>query len=250
MIIKPSKFTLKIIDFLLSKYKGIQTNSSQKIIETKRLSKSRKDIIERIQRDIDALYNLSEIIRISNITSDEIGEGDTAYPKSESSNTPTDEKNKIEDHPYSKREYTREIYTTLDKEIIIRTLELDLIGEPNNVEILKNIQRDIMFNIFDKKYTNKLLDSIFMFHPNGILSQEIGDFASYKNSNDMFEPRYQIKHKKAYHDLAYLLIKRGMNEIIKNLHPKDDEILINNFKLTLNIIRRLTYEVDKIDNYR
>ncbi len=86
----------------------------------------------------------------------------------------------------------------------------------------------------------KILDFIFAFHPQCILSQNTGGHIIYRNAEDIADARYKDSHKKYYRDMAGILVESGINEIKKNLHPDKDMALMSNLDLTVNMIKRLT----------
>ena len=131
--------------------------------------------------------------------------------------------------------------------VIKSTLSFDLVGEEYALQHFKNIQRNLAQDVFSLKKVQNLLDAIFVFHPQGISSQSIGKDVVYKNATDVNDDQYKDSHKKYYRDLAGMLVESGINEIKKNLHPEKDKMLINNLDFTVNMIRKLDYHVEKID---
>ncbi len=213
----------KIVDLILSRYKLLRQNGRQNIQETKRISKSKRDVISKMKSVLSAYDNIGEIMKVGMITPEKISEP----------------RYNVKDN----LEYIREIHSKLDKKIIINTLEFNLIQRKDDLEYFKNIQREITFGVFDEKSLNKLLDSIFMFHPKKSINV-IGDQDIVNNENELTSEYYQEIHKAKYHELAYLLVKRGMDEIIKNLDSKEDKLIIENFLYTVNIVKRLSYRTD------
>ena len=215
-------FEKKILDFLKGHHNQQFATGNQTKTETKRLSKAKNDIISKITNSVNAFMMLSEIIRISNITSDRTSEN-------------------------SDREYIRQNYSNLPASIIKSTLSFDLVGEEYALQHFKNIQRNLAQDVFSLDNMQKLLDAIFVFHPQGISSQSTGKYATYRNTNEINEDQYRDSHKKYYRDLAGMLAESGIKEIKKNLHPEKDRPLISSLDLTVNMIKKLDYHVEKIE---
>ena len=209
-------FEKKILDFLNGHYNQQFTIGKQTKTETKRLSKAKNDIISKITNSMDAFMLLSEIIRISNITPDRTSEN-------------------------SDMEYIRQNYSNLSVDIIKSTLSIDLVREKHVLQHFKNIQRNLSQDIFSLDNIQKLLDAVFVFHPQGISSQSNGKNVVYQNTLEVNDDQYRDSHKKYYRDLAGLLVESGINEIKKNLHPEKDKPLINSLDLTVNMIKKLDY---------
>ena len=219
-----TQFEKKILDFLKGHYNQEFGVGNRSKTETKRLSKAKNDIISRMTRSMQGFMLLPEIIRISNITSDKT----------------------IEMRNQNDKKYIREIYSDLNPEIIKATLSFDLVGEEYVLQYFKALQREIVSDIFSPDMIRQLLGSIFAFHPQGIVEQNVGGHTTYKNTEDIVDTRYSDSHKKYYRDIASVLIEAGIGEIKKNLHPDKDRVLMDNLDLTVNMIKRLDYNVDKI----
>ncbi len=217
-------FEKKILDFLKGHYNQQFAIGKQTKTETKRLSKAKNDIISKMTSSMNAFMILSEIIRISNTTSDRISENSNRY--------------------------IRQNFSNLPDSIIKSTLSFDLVGEEYTLQHFKNIQRNLAQDVFSLDKVQNLLDAIFVFHPQGISSQSIGRDVTYKNTIDVNDDQYRDSHKKYYRDLAGLLVESGISQIKKNLHPEKDKMLINNLDFTVNIIRKLDYHVEKIEKKR
>lgn len=220
-----STFEKKILDFLKSHYNQQFAIGKQTKAETKRISKAKNDIIAKITNSMNTFMILSEIIRISNITPDKTSEN-------------------------SASEYIRQNYSNLPINIIKSTLSFDLAGEEYVLQHFKNIQRNLAQDIFNLNNMQKLLDAIFVFHPQGISSQSTGKYTTYQNTNEINEDQYRDSHKKYYRDLAGILVESGIKEIKKNLHPEKDKPLISSLDLTVNMIKRLDYHVEKIEKVK
>ena len=214
-------FERKMLDFLKGHYNQQFAIGKQTKTETKRLSKAKNDIISKITNSMNAFMMLSEIIRISNITSDRTSERSDKY--------------------------IRQNFSNLSDDIIKSTLSFDLVGEKYILQHFKNIQRNLAQDVFSLDKVQNLLDAIFVFHPQGISLQSIGKDSVYKNTTDVNDDQYKDFHKKYYRDLAGILVEFGINEIKKNLHPEKDKPLISNLDLTVNMIKRLDYHVEKIE---
>ena len=91
----------------------------------------------------------------------------------------------------------------------------------------------------------KLLESIFAFHPQGIVRQDLDGRVTYKKSKEANDDQYRDKYKKYYRDIASLLVESGIDEIKKNLHPEKDQTLIQNFDFVVNVIKRIDYQVEE-----
>lgn len=128
--------------------------------ESKRLSKSKNDITCKIKNSIVGFEILSEIIRLSNITTNKLSQ------LSDSNN----------------KEYIRENYSYLPKHLITSTLNFDLVGDSDTLEYFKDLQRELSKDIFSIDRLEKIIGSIFVFHPIGILSERVSDNARYYNS--------------------------------------------------------------------
>ena len=218
-----STFEKKILDFLKGHYNQQFAIGNQTKTETKRLSKAKNDIVSKITNSMNAFMVLSEIIRISNVTSDRAS--------SENLN----------------KEYIREIHSDLPVNIIKATQSFDLVGEESVLQHFKNLQRNLAQNIFSLDNVQNLLDAVFVFHPLGISSQSTGKHTIYKNTDEIKEDQYRNPHKKYYRDLAGMLVESRIKEIKKNLHPEKDKPLIDSLNLTVNMLKRLDYHVEKID---
>ena len=216
---EPSQFEKKILDLLKGHYNqqfGVKYKSKT---ETKRLSKAKKDIRNKITNSIDAFMLLSEVIKISNITP----------------NKSTDQNTK----------YIRENYTDLNSDIVRSTLSFNLIGEEYVLQQFKNLQRELAMDIFSLDMMKKLLDGIFAFHPQGIIRQDLGEQITYKKSKEVNDDQYRDNYKKYYRDIASLLVECGIDEIKKNLHPEKDQTLIQNFDFVVNVIKRIDYQIEE-----
>ena len=167
---------------------------------------------------------LSEMIRISNITP-----GKTTG---------------MHNHDYKK--YIREIHSDLSPDIIKATLSFDLIGEEYVLRYFKALQRELASEIFNPDMIKQLFGSIFAFHSQGIMKQNIGGHTTYSNAGDIADTRYKDSHRKYYRDMASVLVETGIKEIKKNLHPDKDKALMDSLDLTVNMIKRLDYNVDEI----
>ncbi len=216
-------FDKKILDFLKGHYNQQFSIGKQTKIETKRLSKAKNDIIARITNSMNAFAMLSEIIRISNTTPN----------RAQSSN--------------DEIKYIRENYSNLPGNIIRSTLSFDLVGEEYILQHFKGMQRDLAKDVFSLGKMQSLLDAIFVFHPQAVLSQSVGDSMRYRSTKEIDEHQYKDSHKKYYRDMAGMLVECGIREIKKNLHPENDKSLINNLDFTVNMIKRLDYHVEKIE---
>lgn len=221
---KLTKFEEKLVDFLIGHYNQRLVTGKLLIKETKRLSKSKNDITSKIKNSIIGFDILSEIIRISNITPNKLSQS----PDSEN------------------REYIREKYSYLPKHLVTSTLNFNLSGDSDDLEYFKDLQRELTIDIFSIDRLEKILESIFVFHPNGILSKKILDYTRYYNPSEIDSKYYRDDHKKYYHNVASLLVNLGINEIKKNLHPNKDKLLIDNLDFTVNMIRKLDYRVEEI----
>lgn len=215
-------FEKKILDFLKGHYNQQFAIGNQTKTETKRLSKAKNDIISKITSSMDAFMVLSEIIRISNITSDRISSE-------------------------NQDKYIRQNFSNLPVNIIKSTLSFDLVGEEYVLQHFKNMQRNLTNDIFSLENMKSLLDTIFVFHPQGISTQSNGKDIIYKNTNEVDEDQYRDSHKKYYRDMAGMLVESGVKEIKKNLHPEKDKPLINSLDFTVNMIKKLDYHVEKIE---
>ena len=122
-------FEKKILDFLKGHYNQQFAIGNQTKTETKRLSKAKNDIISKITSSMDAFMVLSEIIRISNITSDR---------------TSSENQDK----------YIRQNFSNLPVNIIKSTLSFDLVGEEYVLQHFKNMQRNLTNDIFIQKKTS------------------------------------------------------------------------------------------------
>ena len=215
-------FEKKILDFLKGHYNQQFAIGNQTKTETKRLSKAKNDIISKITSSMNAFMVLSEIIRISNITSDR---------------TSSENQDK----------YIRQNFSNLPVNIIKSTLSFDLVGEEYVLQHFKNMQRNLTNDIFSLENMKSLLDAIFVFHPQGISTQSNGKDIIYKNTNEVDEDQYRDSHKKYYRDMAGMLVESGVKEIKKNLHPEKDKPLINSLDLTVNMIKKLDYHIENVD---
>lgn len=219
---KLSKFEEKIVNFLMSHYEQQFSSSRQSVTETKRMSKSRRDIAEKIQNSVNGFAILSEIIRISNITPD-AASGQAG------------------------KKYVRQLHSDLPENIIRATRGFDLIGEEHVLGYFKNLQRGFASDVFSMEAVERMLRYIFVFHPDGILAQGSAGGVTYQNSEDVKSPQYRNEHKKYYRDMAAMLVEFGMSEVKKNLHPEKDRSLIDSLDLTVNMIKKLDYHVERTD---
>ena len=221
---KLTKFEEKIVDFLISHHDQKLVKGKLLVKETKRLSKSKNDIESKITNSIDGFETLSEIIKVSRITPSKLSD-------------PSNSEN---------REYVREQYSSLPKHILLSTLNFNLVEDKDNLEYFKSLQRELATDIFSLDRLQKILESIFAFHPTGIMSEKISELPRYYNSSELDSKYYHDSHKQYYHDAASLLVKLGINEIKKNLHPSEDKLLIDSLDFTVNLIQKLNYKVEKI----
>ncbi len=219
-----TQFEKKILDFLKGHYNQQLEVGDRSKTETKRLSKAKNDITSKITNSIQGFALLSEMIRISNISTEKIDRA----------------------HGPDEKKYVREQYTDLNPDIVEYALSFDLAGEEHVLQYFKALQREIASDIFGPEMIKQLLDSIFVFHPQGIVRQDIGGHITFSNAKDIADARYKDSHKKYYRDMASILVESGIGEIKKNLHPDKDKALIDNLDLTVNMIRRLDYDVDEI----
>lgn len=60
----------------------------------------------------------------------------------------------------------------------------------------------------------------------------------YENLQELELAQYKNIHKKYYGDMAAMLMKMGIDEIKKNLHPEDDRHLIDRLDFTTNMIKK------------
>ena len=234
-----SKIEHKIVDFLISNYKIISKKSRKSKgeyegppdrKESARLSKSKRDFVKKIDEYLSAYALVGEIITISKISPAQISRPDDSQ----------------EQQHDEMAEYVREENSKLDKRIIENTLEIDLSGKDwrkENIEFesLKKIQRDLTFDIFTNEKLEELLDAIFVFHPEKKILK-LGEYEIFGNEYEFRTRYYSHKHRERYHELAYMLIKRGMAEIIKNLDSKRDKLVINYLLFTINIIKNIRYQ--------
>lgn len=214
-------FEKKILDFLKGYFNQQFAIGNQTKIETKRLSKTKNDIMTKITSFMDAFMLLSELIKISNIVSKRV------------SNNPD--------------KYIRENYSSLSHNIIKSTHSFDLVGEEDILQYFKNIQRNFTHDVFSLVNMHNLFDIILVFHPEGITLQYYGNNSIYNNTDDVKEVQYRNSHKKYYRDLIGILVESGIKEIKNNLHPEKNKSLINNLDLTVNMIKKLDYHVDDIE---
>ncbi len=217
-------FEKKILDFLKGHYNQQFAVGNHSKKEAKRLSKAKNDITVKITNSMNSFMLLSEIIRISSITSDRATSQDTKY--------------------------IREKYTDLNPDIVKSTLNFNLVGEEYVLQYFKNLQRELATNVFNLDMMKKLLESIFEFHPQGIIHQDLKGHETYKNANEINDSQYKDKYRKYYRDMASMLVESGIKEIKKNLHPKKDEALIHNLDFTVNVIKRMDYQVEEIKQSR
>ncbi len=215
-----TQFEKKILYFLLSHYNQQLGVGNHSKTETKRLSKAKNDITVKIANSMNAFMLLSEIIKLANITPDKISD--------------------------SSMKYIREKYTDMNPDIIQSTLSLNLVGEEHVQQYFKTLQRDLAADVFNLDMMKKLFSAIFAFHPQGIIALDAGKHTAYKNDKDIGDAQYKNSHRKYYRDMASILVEYGIGEIKKNLHPKSDRTLIDNLDLTVNMIKRLDYHVDKV----
>jgi len=219
---KLSKFEEKIVNFLMSHYEQQFSSGRQSVTETKRMSKSRRDIAEKIQNSVNGFAILSEIIRISNITPD----------------TASD---------HTGKKYVRQLHSDLPESIIKATRDFDLIGEEHVLGYFKNLQRGFAADVLSPEAVERRLRYSFVFHPTGILARESAGGVTYQNSEDVKSPQYKDEHKRYYRDMAAMLVEFGTGEVKKNLHPEKDRSLIDSLDLTVNMIKKLDYHVEQTD---
>ena len=138
---------------------------------TKRLTKAKNDITSRMINSMERFVLLSEIIKISNITPNKISETNNRRDK----------------------KYIREIYSNQSREIIRSTLTFNLIRKKYVLQYFKALQRDLTSDIFSPDTMKRLLDAIFTFHPQCIISQNIGGYKIYSNADDITDTKILTK---------------------------------------------------------
>ena len=214
----------KIVGFLGDKYKHVKTQHKE-VNDTKRLSKARSDIITKIKNNIEGFMTISDIIKASNITPDRISQ---------------------QAHNPENKKYIRELHSPLSRDLIEATVGFNLVAQPDTLEYFKEAQRDITCDIFSPKFTYMLIRAIFAFHPTGIISQKLGNHTVYSNPPELNSEHYREHHKLYYHELAAILVESGLDEIKKDLHPDKDRAIINHLNLTVNMIQKINYNVERV----
>ncbi len=214
----------KVVDFLGDKYKHVTTQYKE-VNDTKRLSKTKSDIIAKIKNNIEGFMTMSDIIKVSSITPDRISQ---------------------QGHNSENKKYIRELHSSLSRDLIEATVGFNLVAQPDTLEYFKEVQRDIARDIFSPTFTYMLIRAIFAFHPTGIISQNLGDHMTYSNPRELDSEHYREHHKLYYHELATILVESGLDEIKKDLHPDKDRAIINHLDLTVNMIQKLNYNVERV----